>query len=60
MYPITSGVAVLNDSYKNSMTQNDIEAFVLMTTEKSILSKIKYQTVIYLVAQKSKSALYKL
>lgn len=37
------------------MVQDVIEAFVLMATKKSILSKIKYQTVVYLVAQKSKT-----
>ena len=32
--------------YRNSMTQDNLEAFVLMATEKSILNYIQHQTVI--------------
>jgi len=37
------------------MRQDNLEAFVLMATEKSILSDIPYQTVIDRSAQKSKT-----
>lgn len=37
------------------MVQDNLEAFVLTVTEKSILSKIKYRTAINRLVQKSKT-----
>jgi hypothetical protein len=40
--------------YRNSMIQNNLEAFILMATEKKNLSDISYQTVIYPVLDLAK------
>lgn len=41
--------------YRNCMTQNNLEAFVLMATEKSILSTIDSKTVNESLSQRSKT-----